>query len=308
MGRVLLLLALGAVLFAAKAIQHSPSEESPLRVITIDDQVLEQVEAQGLDAWVEEEILYREGVARGFDRAPGAVARLLQLGRSLGYEGDEAPDVVDEVESLGLDRTDPVLRAQVAGKMRLLLGNEGPAPEPSDAELETLLASLGERFAQPPRISLRHVFFSRDRRGEALDGDARQALKRLRENRSLGRSAGAGGLGDPFAAGHRFAAKSERDLTTIFGPSFAARAMTLRADEWSEPLPSAYGVHLVWVSERRSAARADLAAVRAPLLAAWRIEQADARRAARLSELRSMYELRFAPGVHARLASTRDRG
>ena len=300
---LIVLLGVGALLFAGATTWRPAPEPASPRVITVTGADLDAIAAGGLDAWVDEEILYREGAARGFARAPGAIARLLQLGRSLGYEAAEDEDLLGEVTGLALDRSDPVLRAQVAGKMRLLLANESLVREPTDAELEPVLEALEPRFAQPARVSFRHVFLSRDRRGAALARDAEIVSRRVRTDAPPDVA-----LGDPFPRGDRFVAKTHRELEAMFGAAFAVRVAQLPEREWSEPIPSAYGVHLVRVSERQAAGPPDLAAVRSQLRALWRRQQADQALAARLSELRSVYELRFAPGVRPRSEAAQDRG
>ena len=51
----------------------------------------------------------------------------------------------------------------------------------------------------------------------------------------------------------------------------------MRAPEarWSGPVPSAYGLHLVWVHRRVEARDPDLEEARSELLATWRGEEED---------------------------------
>src|SRR5262249_42012563 len=48
---------------------------------------------------------------------------------------------------------------------RLAAGRLGPADLPTDAELQAWLAAHPERFLEPARLTLTHVYLGRDRRG-----------------------------------------------------------------------------------------------------------------------------------------------
>ena len=62
-------------------------------------------------------------------------------------------------------------------------------------------------------------------------------------------------------------------------------------DAWTGPCPSSFGVHFVWVHERREAALPSLDEARARVLGAYRdARQAEALRA-RLDELRASYDV-----------------
>lgn len=80
-------------------------------------------ELEGLvTRWIEGEVLYREGMARG------------------------------------LDRDDPGIHQRVAGQMRAVVAAQTIVEAPSDAELEAWFAEHPERFARPERIDFVHVF------------------------------------------------------------------------------------------------------------------------------------------------------
>jgi len=72
--------------------------------------------------WIDEEVLYREGLARG------------------------------------LDRDDPAVRKRIAEKMGFILAKEIAIPPPSEAELRALFAAQRDRWAEPARIDFTHVF------------------------------------------------------------------------------------------------------------------------------------------------------
>jgi len=107
-----------------------------------------------VDAWVREEILYREGVAVGFDL------------------------------------NDPVIRRRVAQKMSFVA--DGMVPEnPSDAELQDWLTNNLADYSIPATYSLRQVYIDPQRHADDLDtvlDETLGALQRGADPASLGDS------------------------------------------------------------------------------------------------------------------------
>jgi len=138
-------LALGALLFVGHALWSTLVTRADRQLIVETREIARQsdlftiengrapteAELQGIIvAFVEEEVLTREG------------------------------------ERLGLDQDDTVIRRRIAQKMRLLT-DTGPVTEPSEAELKTWFNTRREDYAVAERRSLQHVFFSDDRRADA---------------------------------------------------------------------------------------------------------------------------------------------
>src|SRR2546426_9001950 len=107
---------------------------------------------------IDEEVLYREALARGFDRRDAAVReRLVRLGGFVGEEAGGSRDVLErEARRLGLERSDLVVRRHLVEMMQLAAGWLGPDDRPSEADLETDLARHAEELAQPARTRLGH--------------------------------------------------------------------------------------------------------------------------------------------------------
>ena len=258
-----------------------------------------------LDRAIEEEVLYREALGRGLDRGDQSIQwRLAEKMRFLSAQSrDEATlprgvdrDLYRQALTLGLDREDPLVRGLLVEKMRLLLRRFASDQQPSDHELQAYLEQHRERFLEPARVSLRHVYFARDARPGTLDSDMRRALEQLRGGAG---SATSVRLGDPFPMGSVFRGQSEKDLTRIFGVEFATAVLALEAGAWT-PLRSPYGLHLVRVEEKSPAQLPDLDAVRSRVLAQYRDERQDHRLADEIRALRSTYTVRVESTVGGR--------
>src|SRR5204863_8118124 len=90
-----------------------------------------------LDEAIDEEVLYREALARSFDRRDSAVReRLVRLGSFVGEETAQDRESLErEARRLGLERSDLVIRRHLIEMMRLAAGRVGEGDLPSVAEV-----------------------------------------------------------------------------------------------------------------------------------------------------------------------------
>lgn len=158
---------------------------------------------------VQEEILYREGLA------------------------------------MGLDKDDEIVKRRLAQKMQFLAEDVATAHEPSTEELQAWFGKNAEKFALPSRIAFRHIFFGFDKRGQNAQMDALAALIKLNgkpENTPLAAS-----TSDPFMFQDYYADRTSEQLAKEFGPNFAVGVFKLKSQSWQGPVESGYGWHLVFI-------------------------------------------------------------
>jgi hypothetical protein len=144
---------------------------------------------------------------------------------------------------LNLDRTDQIVHRQLTQKMRFLLEDATTLPTPSDNDLQKFLDAHPERYGEPAKISFQQVFLSRGRRGAHLLADAARigALLQSKPEAFIGQ-------GDPFTLGQVITAATPIQLRREFGPDFSSALQKLRPDQWSPPIASGLGLHLVRVT------------------------------------------------------------
>lgn len=235
---------------------------------------------------IDDEILYRAARAIGLHREdPSVRAWLARKMRFVSDGGERSEqDLYQEALALGLDRDDVVVRRILVQKMRLLAEVAGET-EPSDAELQAYLEVHRERWTSPPRVSLWHLYLSRDRHGPGLEAAASDLLAWVRDRAPEQTT----GLGDPFPLGRRHVARTRQQLESIFGPEFAAQAMAVERGRWHGPVPSAYGLHLIYVDEKRPAEPASLDSVRNQVSRRLIAERRQARLESVLARLRQRH-------------------
>ena len=259
-------LVIGALLFFGEKALFEPEPEVVIRLTAQDIAALEQGwrERNGqppnaellqalIDAHIEDELLLREARSLGWHLTDGIVLRrLLRNQRFL--ETDESisdQELLERAFEQDMDKTDLVVRRRLLERMRLLIASQVRARPPSESELEAFLAENADAFRRPERVDLSHVFLSRDRRGDQLLADAEALGRKLREESIAPDRARE--LGDPFLLSHRIPLSSEASIGRQYGPAFAAEAIRAPGDQWSGPIPSSYGAHMVWVHEKTPA-------------------------------------------------------
>ena len=212
------------------------------------------------------------------------------LYRSAVDTGVDGSDTRLRERLLGFPRAEAVQHRHVTQLMLLAAGRLGPADLPSEAELGAYLVAHRDLSAEPATLSLTHVYFAADRRGPGLARDALAAAERVRRGAVLPEDAPA--LGDAFLAGPTVRGASRSELERVFGPEFAGAVWDAPAGTWVGPVPSTYGEHLVWISERVPGRLPSLDAVRSRVLQAMLYERRAARRTERVRTLRQLYSAR----------------
>ena len=261
--------------------------------------------ARMIEAEVDEEILYREAIARGLlERDGGVQTRLLQ--KMLFLEGgtqiEDASALLSRAVALGLHREDVVVRRILVQKMKLLGSKLDPDQRVRIDEIAAAYREQRESLRAPERLTLVHVFLSRDRRETDLESESLALRRRLIEEDPAPSDALA--LGDPFPLGHRLERQSQHDLERRFGARFGESAFALDTVGWSAPIESAYGLHLVRVESREPGQIPPIEAVSDRI----RLQLEEQRRAANLealkNDLRARYEV-VLPESHAPLVESR---
>ncbi len=193
-----------------------------------------------------------------------------------------------EALRLGLDRGDIIVRRRMIQKMELLADEEGSwEGEPADdTQLVEYLQQHADRYALPARVSFEHVFV----RGEENARIDERALA-LREQLTHGASAAS--LGDPFLHGREFTLLAREQVAGIFGDDFTNSLFALAHDGWSPPIASAYGLHLVRVTQRQAGAPPALSEVRARVEQDRREEKEEQARRVQIEQLRGRYRVRI---------------
>ena len=165
-----------------------------------------------LEQHIRQEVLYREALARGYDR------------------------------------DDLVVRRAMQQKMEFLAASQALQEPPTEEEIEAFFALRQERYRLPAVLTFAQVYLSLDKRGVGAEQAAIDLLAQLRAEDPDARDLAS--YGDTIMLETSYAGQSEREVSAAFGELFAEAVVRLPVGEWQGPVSSGYGLHLVKVVER----------------------------------------------------------
>ena len=188
----------------------------------------------------------------------------------------------------GLDRDDTVVRRRMQQKMAFLAEPPGAVLEPGAGELQTFLEVNRALFRIEPRIAFQQVFVSPEQQERPAALRAANKLESLRGSRSANL---AQELSDPTLLPYEMRLTPLSVVARTFGEEFVAGLEAHQDGEWSGPTASVYGLHLVRIVAREAATDPPLAEVEAAVLREWQRWKREAYVAEEYRRLSDGYEI-----------------
>jgi len=171
-----------------------------------------------------------------------------------------------EALALGLDKDDSVIRRRLRQKLEFVSDSVATQADPTDEALQKYLQAHAESFRGQRQFTFSQVYLDPQKHGENLNRDINQLLAQLR---LAGNRPDLSKLGDSLLLEQDFKDVSVGDVSKQFGEKFAAKLVELPVGEWSGPIESGYGLHLVIVNERKDGSLPALADVRETVKRDW---------------------------------------
>jgi hypothetical protein len=194
-----------------------------------------------------------------------------------------------EAHRLGLDEDDVVIRRRLAQKMSFISDDVAVVMPATEADLLAFFEGRKERFRLPERYTWRHVVFSAERPGDSERSAAEAALRSA--------PAGEDPAGDPSLVPGTFSEASREAIVGEFGESFYQALASTKESQWTGPVISPFGAHLIRLESRIPASEPSYDAVREQVREAWLSEERDKRNSEMREEIRRRYRIEFDAGV-----------
>jgi peptidyl-prolyl cis-trans isomerase C len=262
-------LLLGALIFAMAHVVQSEREAAQRQIV--------------VDAQLQGRIVAINQTQSGITPGAAQLERLVE-----DYIDDEV--MYREAMRMGLDRDDEIVRRRLIQKAQFLQRDLATVPTPGNSELHAYYSAHPELFAAPASVSFEQLYFSADRGGwPEAEARARHALDRLARvpvNSTEPRSDDAFPFQIPAQDFTRVEAGRLFGDTPIVDALFSAPQ-----GQWSGPVRSAYGWHLIRVGGRHLSSVVPFVLARAQVEAAYTQEQLIAAQQRELQALRARYEI-----------------
>lgn len=186
--------------------------------------------------------------------------------------------LVREAYALGLDQDDLIIRQRLAQKMTFLIESAAEILNPTEADLQTHLSSHPDRFGRPARISFEQIMLDPKAKVEPV-------LAALRQGELPG------GISAGSLLPARMPPTPGKQIDGTFGDGFFAALKAVEKDNWSGPVESSFGRHLVRVLSEEPARLPSLDEIRDTVERDWRSSMREELLAKRLEALTSRYEI-----------------
>lgn len=188
---------------------------------------------------------------------------------------------------LGLDQDDAIIRRRMRSKMEFLAGSQLENETPDDATLQVLLDKNPQRYTQDARYSFDQIYLaSQDAAGAPTR--ASQMLAALKAGADWQQ------LGDSISLPRSPQDVDRTQIASDFGEQFAASLAGAKIGQWTGPIASGFGLHLVRIRAVKASAKPKLADVRQKLENDWRAQTVKDREAKAYQTLLDGYTIKIA--------------
>lgn len=182
------------------------------------------------------------------DPAPGDVAAIIDR-----YVRQEV--FYREALKMKLDHNDEIIRKRLSQKMEAVASDLGMLMRPpTEEQLKAFHQLNAALFTLPNAYAFKQVLYPADEDGAP---QAELTLASLRNGGAIPAS-----LLNEMSLKNEWPMTSEGDIENAFGGDFSKSLAALPVGQWSGPVRSGYGLHLVYIEKKQDAALADFDQVR----------------------------------------------
>jgi hypothetical protein len=192
-----------------------------------------------------------------------------------------------EALAMGLDQNDPMVRRRMRMKLEFML-EDLSGQDASDEVLSEFLNRNSDSFRDEVQLTLRQVFLNPDQRPN-LEKDTGQMLSRL--NKGSAPEA----IGDHTLTPRSYQLASQSQIARDFSQEFARQVVSLPVGDWSGPVYSPFGAHLVKIEARIDARLPELSEIREEVLREYLAEKREQQKNLAYEKLREGYEVTVEP-------------
>jgi hypothetical protein len=188
-----------------------------------------------------------------------------------------------EAVAMGLDKSDPAVKRRLRQIIELMM-DDLAVVYPSEDQLARYLLEHPDKFQEDATISFQHVYFPIDRKQ-----DAENHLDKLKNNLPLDETS----ISSLSLIPGIFRDEPQFSIQRQFGENFAQEVFKLDTASWQGPVESAYGWHLVFISEIIPGYIPDLEDIWDEVEREWSLELRNEKKEQQYQKMKSQYEVKF---------------
>ena len=162
------------------------------------------------------------------------------------------------------------------------------AEEVTDEVLAAFLQQHPDKFRSEAQVSFQQVFLNPDKRKDLVT-DVHKLLA------SLNGGVAPEGVGDSTLLPSEYNLATQSEVARAFGERFAEDVVKLVPGDWTGPIYSPYGAHLLKVSERMEASQPELTDIRALVKREYQVLRSKEQKDLAYQTLRESYQITIEP-------------
>ena len=193
-----------------------------------------------------------------------------------------------EALKMNLDHNDEIIKRRLSQKMQFLSNDIAAMIKPTDADLEDYIQKNKEKYLTPYSYSLYQIIFSPDKRDNNLK-DATDVLN-LNKNTSLEEMKS---KGDALPFNYHFTNINADELALQFGTQFSEALVNQELNNWVGPIPSGFGYHLVFITQKTKPELPKLEDIRKEITRDYEYDYQKELNESIYQELKKQYDIRI---------------
>ena len=150
---------------------------------------------------------------------------------------------------LGLDKEDRIIKRRLAQKITFLK-QETIANSPTNQELINYFETNKDKYFIDATYTFTHYFFSSENNSKERSTKAFDAFLKTKNIDS-----------DPFFLGKNFVEMSLKNINSDFGQNFTSSFVNIPLNEWTGPIESSFGHHIVYISNTNDGYYPDISSI-----------------------------------------------
>ena len=190
-----------------------------------------------------------------------------------------------EALKLGLDREDRIIKRRLAQKISFLKQESIPNA-PSNDDLIEYFKKNSDKYFIDSTYTFRHYFYSSENSSKERSAKAYTDLIN-----------GVSINSDPFFLGKNFVDATIRKIENEFGKDFSLNFLNVELNKWIGPLESAFGHHIIYVTNQREGYLPDITDVIKQVEVDFLQSKRDEAIENYLNEIRSEYKIYINPDL-----------
>ena len=140
-----------------------------------------------------------------------------------------------EALKLGLDQNDVVIRRRLRQKMDFFSTD---SLEPSESDLRKYYENNLENYRQKPTYNIEQIYYKSENEDQLN-----------RDLAALNSGADSDGMGDQISLPKLLTETDQNQISKTYGSSFYNQVRVLPRNEWSGPISSGFGIHIVQIEK-----------------------------------------------------------